>query len=385
MATPTPVSPFANETPVRRRLAVFVSFSGTGGVERVTLNLLEGLSMQPDVEVDFLLVVGRRGTVPDVPWPNIRVIRLGVRHSQLAIPALVRYLRTERPEVLMVAKDRAIRAAIVAHRLARVPTRLVGQLHMNMQGYLKGKSFMTRALRLWPMQILFASLNRIIGVSEGVVKDTLEITGLPRDRVVAIQNPVITPALDRQAAEPLDHPFARENLPLILGAGRLTPEKDFKTLIRAFARLRAGQPCRLIILGEGPLRGELEAEAKTLGVSEAVDFPGHTTNPFPFMKRAALFVMSSAWEGSGNVLVEALALGTPSVSTDCPFGPAETLQGGRIGELVPVGDDEALAAAMARTLQNPLPSEVLKEAVRPFEIGYSARRYLDILFEDARA
>lgn len=370
------------EAPPPRHLALFVSFSGTGGVERVTLNLLQGLSAEPDVRVDLLLVVARRGTPPVIPWPNIRVINLGVRHSQMAIPALVRYLRSERPDVLMVAKDRAIRTAILAHALAGVNTRLVGQLHMNMQGFLRGKSFLTRWLRLAPMRWLFPSLDKIIGVSEGVVEDTLEITGMPRERVVAIRNPVITPELEDMAKAEVAHPWFKEAIPIVLGAGRLTPEKDFPTLIRAFARLRAQRSSRLVIIGEGPLAPELRELTRALGIEADVDFPGFTPNPFSYMQRAALFVMSSAWEGSGNVLVEALALGTPSVSTDCPFGPRETLADGRYGALVPVGDDMTLAKAMAATLENPLPSEILKAGVREFEIGFSARRYLDVLFEE---
>lgn len=375
------VSPQKEALPPRH-LALFVSFSGTGGVERVTLNLLQGLSAEPDVRVDLLLVVARRGTPPVIPWPNIRVINLGVRHSQMAIPALVRYLRSERPDVLMVAKDRAIRTAILAHALAGVNTRLVGQLHMNMQGFLRGKSFLTRWLRLAPMRWLFPSLDKIIGVSEGVVEDTLEITGMPRERVVAIRNPVITPELEDMAKAEVAHPWFKEAIPIVLGAGRLTPEKDFPTLIRAFARLRAQRSSRLVIIGEGPLAPELRELTRALGIEADVDFPGFTPNPFSYMQRAALFVMSSAWEGSGNVLVEALALGTPSVSTDCPFGPRETLADGRYGALVPVGDDMTLAKAMAATLENPLPSEILKAGVREFEIGFSARRYLDVLFEE---
>lgn len=372
-------------TPASRHLALFVSFSGTGGVERVTLNLLQGLSEEPNVRVDLLMVVARRGTPPVIPWPNIRVINLGVRHSQMAIPALIRYLRSEHPDVLMVAKDRAIRAAIVAHRLAGVKTRLVGQLHMNMQGFLKGKSWWTRWTRLAPMRGLFPSLDLIIGVSEGVAQDALEITGMPRDRVIAIRNPVITPELQFMAREEVLHPWFKEEMPVILGAGRLTPEKDFPTLIRAFARLRQQRAARLIIIGEGPLETDLRELTRTLGIEADVDFPGFTPNPFAYMQRAALFVMSSAWEGSGNVLVEALALGTPSVSTDCPFGPRETLADGRYGDLVPVGDDLALAEAMKSTLENPLPPETLKEGVRDFEIGVSARRYLDVLFEERTA
>lgn len=348
----------------------------------MTLNLLQGLSMQEEVAVDLLLVVARRGTPPKVPWPNIRVIDLGVRHSQMAIWPLWRYLRAERPDVLMVAKDRAIRASIVAHWLASSKTRLVGQLHMNMQGFLKGKSWWTRAMRLLPMRILFPSLSQVIAVSRGVAQDTLEITRMPADRVFSISNPVITPELSRAAEQEPDHPWFKGGpIAVVLGVGRLTPEKDFPTLIRAFAELVRHREARLVLLGEGPLEGVLRAEVDRLGLNERVDFAGYQSNPFCFMKRASLLVMSSAWEGSGNVLVEAMALGTPVVSTDCPFGPAETLAGGKYGPLVPVGDVPALARAMEETLAHPLPPDILKEAVSDFEIGYSARRYLDVLFE----
>ena len=363
------------------RLAIFVSFSGTGGVERVTLNLLQGLS-RLGVPVDLLLVVAKRGKPPEIPWPNIRVIDLKVRHSQMAIPALIRYLRSERPKVLMVAKDRAVRAAIIAHRLARVDARLVGQLHMNMTGFLASKPRLQRWLRTAPMRLLFPYLDGIIGVSEGVVEDTLEITRMSRDRVVAIRNPVITPELAEQAKAPVDHPWFSDDIPVILGAGRLTPEKDFPTLIRAFSRVRQERPCRLMIIGEGPLQPELESLVTELGLEGSVALPGFCANPFAYMKRASLFVMSSAWEGSGNVLVEALALGIPSVSTDCPYGPRETLMDGKYGPLVPVGDDEALARAMLMTLSNPLPPKFLQQAVAEFDIEYSARRYLDVLFAD---
>lgn len=364
-----------------RHLAIFVSFSGNGGVERVTLNLLQGLS-RLDVKVDLLMVIAKRGQPPSIPWPNIRVIDLKVKHSQMAIPALIRYLRSERPDVLMVAKDRAVRATIIAHWLARVNTRLVGQLHMNMTGFLKSKPRLQRWLRAAPMRWLFPYLDRIICVSEGVVEDTLAITGMPPDCVVAIRNPVITPELAEQAREPVDHPWFNEDIPIILGAGRLTPEKDFPTLIRAFGRVRQERACRLMILGEGPLQPELESLIAEFGLSASVSLPGFCANPFAYMKRASLFVMSSAWEGSGNVLVEALALGIPSVSTDCPYGPRETLADGKYGPLVPVGDHEALARAMLQTMNNPLPSDFLRQAVTEFTIEYSAQRYLDVLFSD---
>ena len=366
--------------PKLKRLAIFVAFSGAGGVERVVHSLLQGLSAH-DIDVDLLAVVGKKGWLPEIPWPNVRVIDLKVKHSQMALPGLVRYLRKERPDVLMVAKDRAIRVGVLARRLAGVDTKLVGQLHNNVSGYLATKTPLQRWLRTAPMRWLFPGLDLIVCVSEGVVEDTVNITGLPRERMVAIRNPIITPDVFLKAEEPVGHPWFAEGqtVPVVVGAGRLTPEKDFATLIRAFQRLRQHKDCRLLILGEGPLRGELERLAAELGLADSVCLAGYQANPFAYMKKSSLFVLSSAWEGSGNVLVEALALGVPSVATDCPYGPSETLAGGKFGPLVPVGDDAAMAAAMLDTLDNPLPAKILQKAVADFSVERSTRRYLEVL------
>ncbi|MDD1649581.1 MAG: glycosyltransferase [Methylococcaceae bacterium] len=372
-------------SPEPRQLAILVSFSGSGGVERVVLNLLQGLAAH-DIQVDLLAVVTNKGWLPEIPWPNIRVIEFKAKGSQKALPELMQYLRRERPKVLMVAKDRAVRMSVIAHWLARVDTRLVGQLHMNMTGYLASTPALQRWTRTLPMRWLFPYLNKIVCVSEGVVADTVKITGMPRERVIAIHNPVITPELHRMAEEPVDHPWFKETtVPVIIGVGRLSPEKDFATLIRAFSRVRESRNCRLMILGEGPLQSHLERLINELGLQYCVALPGFRANPFAYMKKAALFVFSSAWEGSGNVLVEALALGVPSVSTDCEYGPRETLEDGRYGPLVPVGDDEALAKAMIDTLDNPLPQQILQQAVTDFTIESSTRRYLDVLFSEVQS
>jgi glycosyltransferase involved in cell wall biosynthesis len=156
----------------------------------------------------------------------------------------------------------------------------------------------------------------------------------------------------------------------------LQRQKDFPTLIRAFARVRQTRPCRLVIIGEGRERPALEALIGQLGLTGQVDLPGFQPNPLPFLARASLFVLSSAWEGSPNVLTEAMALGTPVVATDCPSGPAELLDGGRIAPLVPVGDPEALARMVLATLDQPTPAARLKDAVADYDQAYSARRYL---------
>jgi len=161
--------------------------------------------------------------------------------------------------------------------------------------------------------------------------------------------------------------------------GELGSRKDFPTLIRAFAQVRLRFPCRLVILGRGGQRQVLQSLARELGVAEDVDLPGFQANPYGFLAHAALFAFTSLWEGLGFALIEALAVGTPVVSTDCPSGPREILQGGRYGRLVPVGDAQALGLAMFETLSDPLAPEILREAAFPYEIEQSTTAYLRAL------
>ncbi|MDT8284422.1 MAG: glycosyltransferase, partial [Thermovirgaceae bacterium] len=201
--------------------------------------------------------------------------------------------------------------------------------------------------------------------------------------VMAIHNPVVTPELFSRAEQPADHPWFSglegTGVPVILGMGRLTKQKDFHTLIRAFAEVRRNRNCRLMILGDGSDLGSLKKLVQGLGLAREVDFPGFHINPFPFLSRADLFVLSSIWEGFGMVLVEAMALGVPVVSTDCPSGPREILRGGQLGRLVPVGDHLSLAEAMVKTMDNPLSSHILIAASKDYTIEKVAKDYLETL------
>jgi len=361
-----------------RRLAVLISFSGAGGVERMVLNLVEGLAAR-GLAIDLLAIRAASADLGRLP-PTVRVLDLGVGHSGLAVLPVARYLRRERPDALLAAKDRAIRAAVLARRLAGWHGRIVGRLGTNLSAALEGRSRAARWLRTAPMRLMYRGVDRIVAVSEGVAEDTRRITGLPGARIRVVRNPVVTPRLAELAAAPCPHPWLEPaGVPVILGAGRLTEQKDFATLIRAFAQVRAARPARLLILGEGRLRAALEGLAAELGVGDSVALPGFTPNPYAWMARAALFVLSSAWEGSPNVLTEALALGTPAVATDCPSGPREVLAGGRHGPLVPVGDAAALAAAMLATLEAPPPAEQLRAAVSDYTVEAAASGYLDAL------
>jgi glycosyltransferase involved in cell wall biosynthesis len=230
------------------------------------------------------------------------------------------------------------------------------------------------------MRLSYGMADRVIAVSEGVAEDTAAVTGLPRDRIAVVRNPVVTPRLRAMAKEAVDHPWLpASDVPVVLGAGRMTRQKDFPVLVRAFARVRRERPCRLIVLGEGPDRAEIERLVGELGVGDDVSLPGFAVNPYAYMSRASLFVLSSRWEGSPNVLTEALAVGTPVVSTDCPSGPRETLQEGRFGPLVAVGDEEALARAILETMAHPLDAATLRGAVDEFTVERSADGYLEVL------
>ncbi len=359
------------------RVAAFVSFSGRGGVERMVLRLL-GAFVERGFAVD-LIAVGANALAEPLP-PGVRLVDAGTDHTRMALPALCRYLRRQRPAALLAAKDRAIRTAIVARALTGVPTRLVGRLGTNLSAALEGRSAIQRWWRCAPMQRLYPRIDAVVAVSEGVAADTRHITGLPAERVHVVRNPVITTELPGLIAEPVVHRWLDTgSVPVVMGAGRLTRQKDFVTLIRAFARMRRVRDARLIILGEGGERSHLETCAAEAGVAEAVDLVGQVHNPYAWMARADLFVLSSAWEGSPNVLTEAAACGTPVVATNCPSGPRELLADGRYGPLVPVGDDEALATAMAHVLAEPTPASLLREAVAGYTVEASADGYLRCL------
>lgn len=361
-----------------RRLAVLVSFSGDGGVERMMINLVCGMAAR-GTEIDLLLIKAASSRLDQLP-STVRIIRLGSRHTFANLPALVRYLRASRPSALLAAKHRALLLALWARRLSGIPVRVVGRIGTTVSAALERKSRFRYTLWAWSVRRFYPRADAVVAVSEGVADD-IRAMGATAAQLQVIRNPVVTPGLEAQAREAPPHPWLTESAgpPVILGMGRFTEQKDFATLIRAFARLRAGRPCRLMLLGRGRLQAEYEALAARHGVAADIAFPGFAENPYSFLARARLFVLSSAWEGSPNALTEALALGVPVVSTDCPSGPRELLDAGRYGALVPVGDDVALARAMAATLDDPLPAAELRRAAADYTVENSARAYLAAL------
>ncbi|MEO3432602.1 glycosyltransferase [Inquilinus sp. CAU 1745] len=361
------------------RIAIYLPSLRGGGAERAMATLANGFAAR-GLSVDLVLANAEGPYLEDVDHHSVRVVDLQSRGVFFSLPGLVRYLRHEQPRVLFSALSHANVVAVWARGLAEIPTRLVISERAN----LSVTQQFSPGFRQWLvprfMRAAYPRADRIVAVSAGVADDLAIAINLPRERISVVHNPIVTETLLRQSNEPLTHPWlAPDAPPLILAAGRLAPQKDFATLIHAFARLRSVRPARLMILGDGIMRDDLMTLAVELGAQKDVAMPGFVDNPFAWMRRSSLFVLSSAFEGLPGVLIQAMACDAPVVSTDCPSGPAEILENGRWGRLVPVGDVSAMAGAMAAALDDSAPPDVARRAL-DFGMDQAVDGYLDVMF-----
>jgi glycosyltransferase involved in cell wall biosynthesis len=357
----------------REKVALFMpSFRG-GGAERVMVTLAQGFAAR-GVRVDIVVAQDEGPNVPSA-MDGIRIVDLRAGRVLAALGGLARYLRREAPHAMLSALPHANVVAVWARSLARSTTRIVLSEHTIAS--LSAANSTLRRARVLPifMRRAYRKADAIVAVSEGVAEDLVSLLGIDRSWITLIYNPVVSPQLAVLAERPVNHPwFASVQRPVVLAAGRLTASKDFVTLIRAFAEVRKHRPVRLMILGEGEERRNLQALATDLRVDDDFALPGFVDNPYQYMKRAAVFVLSSQWEGFGNVLVEAMACGTAVVSSDCPSGPREILEGGRHGTLIPAADPILLARAIEAQLDMPLKSTVVQRA-ESFGVDIALDRY----------
>jgi glycosyltransferase involved in cell wall biosynthesis len=368
----------------KKKVAVFLPALFGGGAERTMLNLSQGIA-QRGYSVDLVLAQAEGPYLSEVP-SSVRMVDLGAgrqcksNRTVRRLPALVRYLRRERPDALLAALVRANVIALCARRLAGIPSRVV----INEQNTLSFSAAQSGSrLRRWSPKLarmFYPWADRVIGVSQGVADDLVNTVGIPSDLVEVIYNPGVTPELEFKASAESHHPWLRPGQPpVILAVGSLSVQKDFPTLIRAFAAVRKSRPARLLILGEGRERSALEALIRELGLQDDVSLPGFVDNPYAYMSRAAVFVLSSRWEGLPTVLVEALYCGVPLVATDCPSGPREILQGGRLGGLIQVGNIPEMSLAIERALDGQGP-RADRDSWRPYGLDAVVEKYIDALF-----
>ncbi len=328
-----------------------------------------------------LVVAGAEGPYARDVAPTVNVVDLRAQRVIGSVPALARYLRRERPKAMLSAVCHANVAAVWAREWSGTGTRLAVSEHGLARSRQQTRTIRSRFLPAL-MRRAYPRADAVVAVSQGVADDLAGSIGLPRSRIRVVYNPIVTERLLALSRLPVRHPgFSTGAPPVVLAAGRLTAEKGFSSLIRAFAQLRAARPARLVILGEGELRAELQTLVAQVGLEADVLLPGFVDNPYAWMRHASVFVLSSLWEGFGNVLVEAMACGAPVVSTDCPGGPAEILENGRWGSLVPVGDEAAMAAAIAAALDAPEHPDVTRRA-RDFSVAQAVDGYLAALLGD---
>jgi glycosyltransferase involved in cell wall biosynthesis len=361
----------------KTRVAFFISHMKGAGAQGVFLALARGFA-ERDYAVDLVLAQAE-GDFLDRVHPAVRIVDLKSSRVLTSLPALIGYLKRERPQALVSAMNYINLTALWARFLARVPVRLVITEHSTLSQDMQHTPDLKLRLALFLIRFFYPWADGIVAVSKGASDDLAQMAGLDRKRIRTIYNPVVLPELLGKTQTALEHPWFEANQPpVILGVGRLHPQKDFATLIQAFAQVRQRRQARLLILGEGPERPKLEALVKKLGVEQDASLPGFVTNPYPYMAHAALFVLSSVEEGLGNVLIEALYCGTSLISTDCPSGPREILKDGQYGQLVPVGDVTALARAIETALVNKTPPPP-QESWRPFELETVVTQYINVL------
>lgn len=360
-------------------ISLYVPSLRGGGAERVMVTLANGFA-DAGYTTD-LVVANATGPYRSEVAPSVRVVDLGADRVASSLPALVRYLRRVKPRSMLSAVTHANVIAVLACMIARATTRLVVTEHNTLSETRKRPNGLNGKLVQLLMRWAYRRVGAIVAVSKGVADDLATTLSFSQSEIKIVYNPVVTAKLLERSQAAFYHPWLVEGAsPVILGVGRLTEQKDFANLVNAFAKVRATKDCRLVILGEGELKGELEAQCELLGIREDVLFPGFAENPFVWMRRSAVFVLSSAWEGLPTVLIEAMACGAKVVSTDCPSGPSEILEGGKWGGLVPVGDSAALGIAISDALATPADERAFDRAAY-FGVEQAIKGYVALLFK----
>ncbi|MGG6269753.1 glycosyltransferase [Leptolyngbya sp. AN03gr2] len=366
-----------------KRVAFLARDLQGGGLERIVLNLLTSLSEQ-GVELD-LVVASLEGAFVDRIPESVRVISLNVQINnstkgslKLLLP-LIQYLRKERPIALVSHLVFINSIVVLAKKLSGVRCQLVLVEHLPLFQNLSIDVPQSRTIKKI-MQWFYPHADAVVSVGEAMATQLKTDLKLKDSIVHVIENPVIDQSLYQRSLEPCDHPwFKPEQPPVFLAAGRFTAQKDFATLIDAFARVRRTREARLVILGDGQLRAAHTQQIQALGIEADVDLPGFEPNPYPFMRQATVFVLSSRWEALPTVLIEAMGCGCQVISTDCPFGPKEILAEGKYGRLVPMQDAIALSVAMQESLDHPIPKTELEQRAALFSHDRAVSGYLNLL------
>ncbi|WP_133512496.1 glycosyltransferase [Candidatus Thiosymbion oneisti] len=358
------------------KICIAVSLYDISGVPLAQLRFAQALANK-GYEVD--LVIGHIDPQYDFPeLAGVTVRELERRHVRGMLLPLWRYLRSDRPDVVFSAEDHLNAVVLLAAIIAGSQAKISGSSRVTPFDTYSNVPFTKRWVLKQFMRAVMWRADALTCVSKDMVDQYRRVFDTPPH--VCVYN-IVDDKLSRlRMQEAVEHGWLiHKQEPVLIAAGSLAPWKGFADLIHAMKELSRSRRARLIILGDGPLRIELEALIAELDLTNLVDLPGYVGNPLKYFARADVFVLSSHVEGLPNVLVEAMMCGCTPVSTDCPTGPREILQDGKYGYLVPMQDPIALAAGIEQALIKPIPKDRLAEAVQPFDEETVIKRHLEIL------
>lgn len=351
-----------------------------GGIQRLFVRLAAGLA-DAGVKVTFL-TCWNKGPIGETLRDDIPLIVLADAEApRKSIPHLMKHLKRDKPDAILSGDDSANFVAVVAQKLSGVKTRTVIGVHHSFKMKYGGKQDWRTKLRHSLFKYFYRGADHIVSVSRGAQEEFLEYTGQPESKATVIY-PVIQPNIVEKSLETWENPFAASNDPLIVAVGRLHRQKNYPNLIHSLNHVLKKRPANLLILGEGEERAALEALTKELGLQDRVAMPGAVINPYPAMRAADIYALSSLWEGCPAVLCEALRLSLNIVSTDCPFGPDELLQNGKYGRLVPSEKSEALANGILEGLEEGRVT-IPDEAWQHLTMDHCVAKHMEVLFGGA--
>ncbi|MEO8085694.1 MAG: glycosyltransferase [Bacteroidota bacterium] len=360
----------------RIHVAFMVGSLRMGGAERMMIHTANQLAKY--VQVSFLSLTGGAELKPELQ-KNVRLISFEKKKTLAAIPAILKFLKTEKPDVLISTQIHVNLVAMLLKIVFRTKTKIIlreatspGAQFMNFQ------DVRSRTVK-WMVKMLYPKADAIVAICEAVKNNLVEHHFAKMEQVTVIFNPVINQHLIEGMKVETDDEFFHAGVPVIISSGRLAPVKNFSLLIESFHKLLQKQDARLIIMGEGQERSKLESLISQVHLDRKVKLIGMKQNPFPYLKKSSVYVLTSLFEGLPNALIEAMACGLQLISVDCPGGSGEVLMNGELGKLVPMNNVDALADAMSAAIQNPLPKNLLLEGVKRFDAEKVSVEYLKLV------
>lgn len=364
----------------QKRIVFVIESLKVGGAERVVANLAAEFDKNRwDVEI---VIIRETGLIEAELPESVDVHVLDSDRTLASIPRLVSYFRERQPDIVIANMTHVNVVAALSVNLSRIDTDLVVVEHSMLSERIERIDNRKERLTALLASRLYLWADSIVAVSSGLADDVAAVTGINRSLITTIYNPIDIGHIREQATKDIKHEWFKDSeLSVIIGVGRLEVRKDFPTLLRAFARVVQNQQCRLVICGDGPQQESLRDLADQLDIQERVCFLGWVENPYKYMSQSDVFVLSSSNEGFANVIVEALAVGCPVVSTDCESGPAEILEDGAWGKLVPVGDEKVMANSIKQVLVEPPEMDSLRKRASEFDTPIIYQSYINLFLE----